>query len=116
MSANARLFIEGKEVGRVMIKSRADSWGFGDFVPADDFADFASLFGSWSLLMHAIDGEKRLSRDASEELRQAERLLDSLHVKMFIERDAEWLDLSQVNIDGSLIEWKLKYRHATPAA
>ena len=113
-SATARLFIEGKEVGEVTIKSRADSWGFGDFLPTAGFVEFAALFGNWSLLMHADDGEHRLSRAAAEELQRAERELDVLRAKLFIEQRDEWLDLSQVNIDGPLIEWKVTLRNASP--
>jgi hypothetical protein len=115
MLATARLFINGKDVGDVVLQSFADSWGFGKFVPRPGFAEFAPTFGNWSLLIHADDGEKRLSEAASDELRAAEYAIDSLHAKLFIERDNEWVDIGQLNIDGPLIEWKVMQRGAKPA-
>ena len=106
----ATLFINGKQVGAVLVKSLADSWGFGEFSPNPAFAEFASLFGNWSLLMHADDGEKKLSEAASDELRRIEYELDSLHAKLFLDGVSEWLDLTQLNIDGPLIEWKVTTR------
>ncbi len=115
MPATARLFINGKDVGDVALRSFADSWGFGDFRPNAAFAPFASTFGNWSLLMHADDGEKRLSEAASEELRTAEYAIDSLRAKLLVEDNSEWVDIGQLNIDGPLIEWKVTQRHASPA-
>jgi hypothetical protein len=115
MSSTARLFINGKDVGAVTVKSLADSWGFGDFQPNAAFAEFAALFGSWSILMHADDEDAKLSAAASEELRAVEFAIDSLHAKLRIDPNQEWVDLSQLNIDGPLIEWKLARRGAEPA-
>jgi hypothetical protein len=109
---SATLFINDKQVGAVKVKSLADSWGFGEFVPNAAFGEFATLFGNWSLLMHADDGDKKLSEAASEELRRLEYQLDSLHASLFLDSVAEWLDLAQVNIDGPLIEWKVMARRA----
>src|SRR5690242_5707635 len=114
MPATGRLFINGKEVGSVTLKSLADSWGFGDFTPNAAFAEFATLFGKWSLLMHADDDEKKLSDAAAEELRQAELEIDGLRAKLLVEAQSEWIDLSQINIDGPLIEWKISRRKAEP--
>lgn len=115
MPATARLFINGKDVGVVTLKSLADSWGFGDFAPNAAFAEFAPLFGNWSLLMHADDDESKLSPAASDELRAAEFAIDSLRAKLHVSDKQEWIDISQLNIDGPLIEWKLARRNATPA-
>lgn len=115
MAATARLFINGKEVGTVTLKSLADSWGFGDFQPNAAFAEFAPLFGSWSILMHADDDDPKLSAAASDELRAAEFAIDSLRAQLCMDADQEWLDLSQLNIDGPLIEWKQARRNADPA-
>jgi hypothetical protein len=114
MSATARLFINRKDVGSVFVKSLADSWGFGEFKPNAAFAEFAPIFGGWSLLIHADDGERRLSEAASDELRAAELAIDALHTKLHLERESEWVDLSQLNIDGELIEWKISTRKAEP--
>ena len=111
---SARLYLNGKEVGAVRLKSLADSWGFGEFEPGEAFSEFATIFGNWSLLMHADDGERKLSEAASEELRAAEYAIDSLRAKLRVEADGEWVDLSQLNIDGPLIEWKVFQRQARP--
>ena len=113
MAANARLFINGKDVGEVLIKSLADSWGFGEFTPNTSFAEFAPTFGKWSLLMHADDGEKRLSEVASDELRSAEFAIDQLRAKLRLEK-GEVLDIAQLNIDGPLVEWKVSRRGPKP--
>jgi hypothetical protein len=113
MAANARLFINGKDVGTVLIKSLADSWGFGEFTPDPSFAEFAPIFGKWSLLMHADDGEKRLSEVASDELRAAEFAIDQLRAKLLLE-NGQWVDVAQLNIDGPLVEWKVSRRGAEP--
>jgi hypothetical protein len=114
MPATAKLFINSKEIGTVVLKSLADSWGFGDFTPNDAFAEVAPIFGNWSLLMHADDGERKLSEAASEELRAAEYAIDSLRCKLHLQAEDEWVDLGQVNIDGPLIEWKVMQRKAQP--
>ena len=114
MPATGRLFIDGKDVGQVKLKSLADSWGFGEFSPNAAFAEFAVLFGNWSILMHADDSEQKLSDAASDELRKAEQAIDALHVKLFVEHDKEWLDIGQLNIDGNLVEWKTMGRKASP--
>lgn len=88
------------------IRGWQNSWGFGDFKPNEGFSEFAPVFGNWSLLMHADDDQTRLSPEASEELRRAEYALDALRAKLFIPETKEWREIRQVNIDGSLIEWK----------
>jgi hypothetical protein len=105
----ARLFLNDRDVGRVKITGWDGSWGFGEFTPAEGFARFAPCFGAWSLLMHADagrDGTRRLSREAAEELREAECRIDRIHAKLFLAGLQEWRTISQLNIDGPLIEWK----------
>lgn len=106
----ARLCINGKDVGRVTVQSSADSWGFGQFEPAAGFTEFATLFGNWSLLMHADDGEDRLSSAASDELRRAEFAIDALQAQLHFDRTGDALDVGQLNIDGKLVEWKVLRR------
>src|SRR5512145_3052307 len=108
--STARLYINGKPVGHVRVRNFADSWGFGEFQPAPAFGEFAAIFGKWSLLMHADADEAKLSPAASEELRQAELAMDALRSRLVFEDHDETLDLSQLNIDGSLIEWKVARR------
>ena len=103
----ARLIINGTDVGHVRVRSFADSWGFGDFEPSAAFAEFAPLFGQWSLLLHAGHDEQRLSPAASEELRRAELAIDALRCKLLSDDGRELLDLTQLNIDGPLIDWKV---------
>ena len=107
--AKAQLHINGKCVGNVLVHGWEGSWGFGQFQPNDQFTEFAMLFGRWSLLMHAADDEKHLPDAASEELRRAEYEIDALKAKLLLTETKEWRDVAQVNIDGSLIEWKEKY-------
>jgi hypothetical protein len=107
MAATGRLFLNDKHVGDVVVKSRADSWGFGEFRPNQAFAEFAALFGQWSLLMHADDDDPRLSDAASEELRAAELAIDALKATLILDSPPENLLLGQLNIDGPLIEWKV---------
>jgi hypothetical protein len=112
----ARLVINGKDVGRVTVRSFADSWGFGEFEPGVAFAEFAPLFGNWSLLIHADRDEERLSEAASEELRRAELALDALRSRLVFDDGDEVLDLTQLNIDGHLIDWKVGRRRQVRSA
>ncbi|HWE02582.1 MAG TPA: hypothetical protein VG326_09250 [Tepidisphaeraceae bacterium] len=100
------LYLNDVEVGVVSVRGQDGSWGFGDFTPSPEFVAFASLFGQWSLLMHADEADVRLSEAASEELRYTERELDSLRAALLLENPREWHPLRQVNIDGPMIEWK----------
>lgn len=102
----AELFINGRFVGRVLVKGEQNSWHFGEFEPNADFAPFAPVFGRWSLLMHADEDSDRLTDAASQELRETEIELDRLRSRLFIPSTGEWKEICQVNIDGELIEWK----------
>ena len=108
--SEARLIINGKDVGHVRVRTFADSWGFGEFEPTGAFAEFAPLFGQWSLLLHAGHDEDRLNPAASEELRRAELAIDALRCKLLFADGDEVLDLTQLNIDGPLIDWKVGQR------
>jgi hypothetical protein len=101
-----RLYLNNKEVGDVLIRGWQGSWGFGEFRPGEAFSDFATIFGSWSLLMHADEDAEKLTPDAAEELRRAEYAIDSLRAKLFLPARNEWRSIRQVNIDGKMIEWR----------
>lgn len=102
---SGRLYLNGTAVGLVAMRGHDGSWGFGDFKPFPEFSAFASVFGRWSLLMHADGDSEPLSEAASEELRATEREMDAIRATLLLETQ-EWLQLSQINIDGPLIEWK----------
>ena len=105
-TSQGRLYLNDTEVGAVKIRGWQSSWGFGDFHPNDHFAEFAPIFGNWSLLMHADADQARLTPEAAEELRRAEYEIDSLHAKLFLPESKQWRRIGQINIDGGLIEWK----------
>lgn len=103
---HAELYLNGKLVGRVTIRGGDHSWSFGEFTPNEAFAEFATLFGLWSLLMHADEDADRLTSAASDELRAIEIQIDRIRAKMRIEETGEWRPINQINIDGELIDWK----------
>jgi hypothetical protein len=100
------LFLRDTLVGTIEPRGHADSWSYGHFTPCDAFGEFATLFGEWSLLMHADETDPRLSRAASDELRQVEFAIDQLRARLYIPARDRWVRVTQLNIDGSLIEWK----------
>jgi hypothetical protein len=106
-SATGRLFLKNKDVGAVRSRGEADSWSFGDFEPNKAFSEFATLFGSWSLLMHAEEGDAKMSDAAAEELRRTENAIDALRARLYFPERNEWVEVVQLNIDGKLIEWKV---------
>jgi len=107
--AQAELYLNDTPVGAVTLRGSDNSWGYGTFHPNDAFAAFAPLFGRWSLLIHADDQTDRLSPAASEELRRAEFAIDGIHAKLLWPDRREWIAITQLNIDGDLIEWKQAY-------
>ena len=116
---SARLFLNDREVGSVRVNGWDDAWGFGEFAPGEGFAPFATRFGAWSLLMHADDeADGRLSDAAAEALRQVEYDIDRIHARLFLVGQREWRKISQLNIDGPLIEWREDFSgdEATTAA
>ena len=102
----ARLYLNDKDVGAIVVNQCDHSWTFGEFTPTPAFGEFAPLFGQWSLLMHADGDAEPLSPAAADELREAENALTRLHAKIFVPATKEWRTPAEVNIDGSLIEWK----------
>jgi hypothetical protein len=56
--------------------------------------------------MHAqMDGE-RPDRATAEELRRAERLLDSIRVQLYFPKTGEWVTVPELAISNELLEWK----------
>ena len=103
--SSADLFLDGVRVGTVRIRGHQTSWGFGYFEPSKSFSRFAPIFGAWSLLMHADEEGDRITRDMADELAAVESAMDHVHAQMRV-ADEQWLELTQINIDGPLIEWK----------
>jgi hypothetical protein len=101
-----KLYINDELVGTVLIQRVGASWSHGQFVPDEAFAGFAPIFLQWSLLMHADGDGERLSEAARGSLRRAEFAIDRLHAKLHVPSRNEWVNCAQLNIDGSLIEWK----------
>ncbi len=98
----------------IRAKGSDASWSFGEFRPNDDFAAFAPLFGSWSLLIH--DDEKSpLAREAADELRQVETALDGLRAHLHFKSSDQSVAITQLNIDGELIEWRADGKASTRA-
>lgn len=104
--AKACLHLNGKAVGEVVACGESTSWCFGTFRPFDAFSEFAPIFGCWSLLMHSPEAGEVMSQEALDELSQTERDLDSLDARLLWESTDQWCQLLQLNIDGTLIEWK----------
>src|SRR4051812_33655587 len=102
----AELFLDGTKVGDVLCKSSDNSWHFGEFTPNAEFARFSTLFGQWSLLMHADEDADRLTDAASQELREMEIAIDRVRARLHLLDTGEWRDIQQLNIDGDLIDWK----------
>jgi hypothetical protein len=106
IGARAKLFIKGQHVGDVCVQGLDSSWGYGEFTPNNCFSEFAPLFGTWSLLMHADEASAVMSQAASEELRKIETALDALKAELHWYESEKVLAVTQLNIDGNLIEWK----------
>ncbi len=102
----ATLYLNDKPVGTVTPRGASDSWSWGEFAAGPGFAEFAPIFGMWSLMMHADEPSKRLSREAADELRSAEVAIDSIRAKLHWQQLDRWVRIGQINIDDKLIEWK----------
>lgn len=102
----ARLFLNDYDVGAITVKGWDDAWGFGDFSPGADFGRYAERFGAWSRLMHDDGGDDRLAESAKDELRAVECDIDRIAAKLFLVDAQEWRQISQLNIDGPLVEWR----------
>jgi hypothetical protein len=103
---DAELYINDDYVGDVVVQGTEDSWCHGNFYPKPEFTKFATIFGQWSIVMHADSEDEQLSDAASEELRQMEVQIDQLRAKLLLIESGKWVMCSQLNIDGELIEWK----------
>jgi len=101
------LILQGKVVGHIALNRYADSWLFGSFEPTRAFAEFAALFGEWSLLLHADESDPQVSRAALDEMAKLERAIDALHAELVLPDSGDHLPVDQVNIDGDLVELKL---------
>ncbi len=106
IGASGELRLNGKRVGTVRVSGSSASWSWGYFDAEPPFTEFAPLFGMWSLLMHVDGSDARLSRAASEELREAELKIDALKGEFYWPADQKTTRAWQVNIDGNLVEWK----------
>jgi len=104
-TAQAELFIDDVRVGTVELRGVDTSWSFGEFKPAPCFSKFAPYFGQWSMLMHE-DEDKVLHEAAADELRRLEYAIDRLKIRLFFPDKNEYVRVTQVNIDGPMIEWK----------
>jgi hypothetical protein len=104
--AQLHLYLNDISVGTIVVTQCDHSWTFGEFTPNPAFGEFAPLFGQWSLLMHADGDAEPLSPAAADELREAENALTRIHARIFLPDTNEWRCPTEVNIDGSLIEWK----------
>jgi len=104
---HVELCLEGKPVGTIELNRFADSWLFGDFSPGKGFSEFATLFGEWSLLLHADENDPQVSQAALDELAKVERMIDALHVELHLPETGARVPVEQVNIDGTMIELKL---------
>src|SRR6185436_11257832 len=101
------LYLKGKPVGQIEVNRSADSWHFGSFHPERAFSEFATLFGEWSLLLHADENEPTLSSAASDALRELENAIDLLHAELHNPQTGQRVPVDQLNIDGELVEVKL---------
>jgi hypothetical protein len=99
------LFINGQRVGKIEVESSNGGWSFGQFEPEEGFAEFAPIFGTWSLLINE-DPDRRLARAAASELRKAEAEMDRLDCRIYLPRTDHWIRLMQLNIDGRSADWK----------
>lgn len=108
-STSARLFLNDHDVGVVEVKAWDDAWGFGDFAPGDGFRRYAQHFGDWSRLLHAPHADDRLTDADRDALRRVEYEIDRLHAKLFLVESREWRRISELNIDGQLVEWREEY-------
>lgn len=102
----ARLLINDVDVGQVRVQGWDDSWGFGQFTPALAFARFADLFARWSLLMHADDEGAPVCEETLDALREAEYAIDALRARLILPEAQQCRRITQLNIDGPLIEWR----------
>ena len=99
------LHLNGRYVGNVVVQGWDASWTYGQFQPTEGFADFAAVYGRWSLLMHE-DTAEPVSDVVASALRDAEQQMDTIRARVFFPDQNAWHDVAQLNLDGELIEWK----------
>jgi len=104
---HVELCLNGKCVGTIELNRYADSWLFGNFEPSRAFSEFATLFGEWSLLLHADENDPQVSRAALDEMAKLERAIDALHAELRLPGKGDLFPIDQINIDGQLVELKL---------
>ena len=104
-SVDARLYLNDHDVGRIEIKGWDDAWGFGDFHPCEGFARYARHFREWSTLMHTPHADDRLTDADRDALRKVEYEIDRLGARLLLVDTGECRRVTQVNIDGPLVEW-----------
>ena len=109
---HVELCLDGKSVGTIELNRFADSWLFGNFEPAKAFCEFATLFGEWSLLLHADENDPQLSRAALDELANIERAIDALHAELRLPENGDRVPVDQIIIDGKLVDLKLREKRA----
>ena len=107
-ASDATLFINEQVVGDIVVQGTEDSWSHGLFHPSAAFMKFAPLFAQWSLMMHVDGTYEPLSPAASDELKQMEAEIDRLRAKLLFAASGHWVTCAQLNIDGPLIEWKVR--------
>jgi hypothetical protein len=100
------LHLDGREVGVIVVSGCDAALNYGRFSPAEGFADFANLFGRWSLLMHE-DEDRPLHPTAQQALSDLERAMDRLHAKIYFPERDVWQKVRQINIDGNDVEWRV---------
>jgi hypothetical protein len=88
------------------VKGRDNAWGFGEFAAADAFERYAGHFGDWSRLIHAPHEDDRLTDADKAALRRVEYAIDRLHARLFLVESEEWRRISDLAIDGPLVEWR----------
>lgn len=110
-----QLYLDGEHVGDIAIQQWQGAWGMGAFTPRPAFGRFEPIYNEWARLMHADADSQRLSPRVAKRLRKVESAMYAIRAKLFLVEMRQWRDISILNIDGSLIEWKEAWGAASPA-
>ena len=105
----ARLFLDEQDVGEIEVKGWDDAWGFGEFSAGDGFRRYAPHFREWSRLLHGTRPDGALTDADKAALRCVEYQIDRLDARLFLAESGQWRRISELNIDGSLVEWREKF-------
>jgi hypothetical protein len=100
------LYLEGRPVGRVSLVGRDGPWCFGHFTPDQEFWAFDRYFRVWSELLHAGSDGQPLSDGVREKLSALEKSIDQLRATIHLTDADERHEITELNIDGEMIEWK----------